>query len=51
MDRPTFSPSLLVNKDNPEQRCHSFVTDGNIQYLDDCWHDLKGKQVELPEWE
>lgn len=31
-------------------RCHSFVTDGNIQFLDDCSHALKGQTVPLPDW-
>jgi uncharacterized protein DUF6527 len=50
--KPTFSPSLLVNKheDGGYPRCHSFVTDGYIRYLDDCTHGMKGKTVELPEW-
>lgn len=30
--------------------CHSFVTDGQIQFLDDCTHALAGKTVPLPEW-
>lgn len=29
--------------------CHSFVTDGNIQFLNDCTHALVGKTVPLPE--
>lgn len=29
--------------------CHSFVTDGKIQYLSDCSHKLAGKTVELPD--
>jgi hypothetical protein len=29
--------------------CHSFVTDGRIQFLGDCTHDLKNQTVELPE--
>lgn len=28
--------------------CHSFVTDGRIQFLNDCTHALKGKTVDLP---
>lgn len=51
VNNPTFSPSLLVFKDLPEQRCHSFVTDGKIQFLSDCFHDLAGQTVELPEYE
>lgn len=30
--------------------CHSFVTDGRIQFLGDCTHALAGQTVELPEW-
>lgn len=48
-DKPTFSPSMLCNKDYPESRCHSFVTDGKIQFLSDCFHELAGQTVELPE--
>lgn len=29
--------------------CHSFVTDGRIQFLDDCTHALRGQTVDLPE--
>ena len=50
MTAPTFTPSLLCNKDLPENRCHSFVTDGRIQFLADCWHHLKGQTVEIPDW-
>lgn len=31
-------------------RCHSFVVDGKIQFLDDCTHALRGQTVDLPEW-
>lgn len=30
--------------------CHSFVTDGRIQFLGDCTHNLAGQTVDLPEW-
>lgn len=30
--------------------CHSFVTDGRIQFLGDCTHELAGQTVDLPEW-
>jgi len=30
--------------------CHSFVTDGRIQYLGDCTHALAGQTVDLPDW-
>lgn len=31
-------------------RCHSFVNDGRIQFLEDCTHALAGQTVDLPEW-
>lgn len=29
--------------------CHSFITDGKIQYLTDCTHHLAGKTIDLPD--
>jgi hypothetical protein len=46
-ERPTFTPSVLVSGDGAV--CHSFVTDGRIQFLSDCTHSLAGQTVELPE--
>ena len=51
LERPTFTPSLVVFKDDPARRCHSFVTNGSIQFLSDSHHDLKGMTVEIPEYE
>lgn len=52
LERPTFSPSLLMTYDYGEDHrryvCHSFVRDGCIQFLDDCTHPLKGQTIELP---
>ena len=31
--------------------CHSYVVDGNIQFLPDCTHALAGKTVALPDWD
>jgi hypothetical protein len=53
VDAPTFTPSILIHYqggDNP-MVCHSFVTDGRIQFLGDCTHALAGQTVELPEQE
>lgn len=50
MNKPTFSPSLLYGKDGRHQRCHIFVTDGKIQYLSDCDHELAGQIINLPEY-
>jgi hypothetical protein len=30
--------------------CHSFVIDGQIQFLGDCTHALAGQTVPLPDW-
>jgi hypothetical protein len=51
MEKPTFSPSMLVNANTPKHlkltRCHSFVRDGKIQFLSDCDHNLKGQTIDL----
>jgi hypothetical protein len=31
--------------------CHSFVTDGRIQFLNDCTHELAGQTVDIPDWD
>lgn len=38
-----------ADKPSPFQcrRCHSFVKDGQIQFLNDCTHSLAGKTVPL----
>lgn len=46
IDRPTFTPSLLCDE-HGDRRCHSFVTDGKINYLSDCHHALAGQSVEM----
>ena len=53
VNSPTFIPSILVTERWSEGRtevCHSFVTDGRIQFLGDCTHQLAGKTVDVPEW-
>ncbi|KAA3526137.1 ammonia monooxygenase [Agrobacterium vitis] len=64
VDLPTFRPSILVNwsvpsdvpeefdDENKDQKrvCHSFVTDGRIEFLGDCTHSLAGQTVDLPDW-
>jgi hypothetical protein len=58
--KPTFKPSILVRwsvpaprepDDPPDKICHSFVTDGMIQFLGDCTHALAGQTVPLPVWD
>lgn len=49
MVKPTFSPSVLTGIENfTKRRCHSFVKDGKIQYLSDCFHELKNQTVDIP---
>ena len=55
LSSPTLHPSLLVQwkegSERKEVRCHSFITDGNIQFLSDCTHHLAGQTLPLPEVE
>jgi hypothetical protein len=30
--------------------CHSYVTNGQIQFLGDCTHELAGQTVPIPPW-
>lgn len=48
LNSPTVTPSLLQNFD-PARICHSFIANGKIQFLGDCWHLLKNQTVDLPE--
>jgi Family of unknown function (DUF6527) len=61
--KPTIGGSILVHAvtlsrrdgetvetfDRPQ--CHSFVTDGRIQFLADSTHELAGQTVDMPPWE
>jgi hypothetical protein len=51
VEKPTFTPSLVVFHGDPLRQCHSYVKEGNIQFLSDCFHNLKNKTVEIPDWE
>jgi len=51
-DKPTFRPSMnwVVRNDEGKNliaKCHSWVTDGKIQFLSDCSHEMKNQTVEL----
>lgn len=54
-DKPTFTPSILSyypgENDTKLRVCHSFVTDGKILFLGDCFHNLINQTVSLPEIE
>lgn len=36
--------------DNVPVVCHTFVTDGKIQYLGDCTHALANQTIDLPDY-
>lgn len=42
--QPTLSSSVLCLAPT---RCHLFVRDGQLQYLDDCEHTLRGQVVPM----
>ena len=45
----TLSPSVLVKTPRPKgmKICHTFVRNGQIQYLNDCTHKLAGKTIPM----
>lgn len=43
----TLSPSILVTGGADDRRCHMFIRNGHIEYLNDCTHDLKGQTVPM----
>lgn len=45
-DVPTFTPSLLC-KFSSDYVCHSFITDGRINYCGDCTHGYSGQTLDL----
>lgn len=48
---PSHKPKhTKVTKAGAPILCHSYVTDGQIAFLDDCTHDLAGQTVDLPDW-
>lgn len=53
VDSPTLTPSVLVYPHDAsppfknQPRCHCFVRDGTIQFLEDCGHALAGQTVEM----
>ncbi len=48
-DRPTLSPSIRTSCTGPEINmiCHSFVRDGQIEYLTDSTHEFAGHTLPL----
>lgn len=50
VNNPTISPSLLNTNPQKYRVCHSFVENGAIRFLNDCWHKLAGQTVDLPHY-
>lgn len=54
-EKPTFQPSIRVSERGEDGQmrtaCHSFVTNGNIQFLNDSIHELAGQTVPIPDWD
>lgn len=63
LDSPGFTPSFLhtfTRFESYDDRgvgigprikriCHYILTDGQLQFQPDCWHDLKSLTVPLPD--
>ena len=51
VDKPTLRPSVLTQGTSFEKqlkyRCHSWVTEGKVQFLDDTTHELRGQTIKL----
>ena len=53
IEKPTLKPSILTQSgyfDGEKTipfRCHTFVNDGMVKFLNDCTHDNRGKDIEL----
>ena len=46
----TYAAEHPEETDIPKcQRCHTFITDGMVQFLSDCTHALAGQTLPLPE--
>lgn len=49
-----FNAELIAKGEEPCEFscgiCHTFITDGQIQYLSDCTHEYAGKTIPLPDF-
>ena len=59
-DSPSFTPSMKVQphrwnpateKHEPQGCCHFFVTNGKIEFCDDCTHEFSGQTLPMIPWE
>lgn len=56
VENPTLTPSVsrkTFERDGVTVKTinHFFVTDGNVQFLEDCTHDKKGQTLPLQEYQ
>jgi hypothetical protein len=51
-ENPTVSPSILVQHSKGEKdiRCHVFIREGKIEFLNDCTHEFAGQTVQMEEY-
>lgn len=47
-DRDTGKPVRDANGEPEKLICHTFITDGMVQFLDDCGHEFAGQTLPLP---
>lgn len=53
LEAPTLNPSILQYESGSVPRCHSYVVNGQWQFLSDCTHQLAGQTVNMvpvPDW-
>ena len=50
MTKPTANPSLSVRISDTE-KCHFWVKEGKLHFLNDCTHDLAGQTVDMEPWQ
>lgn len=48
-EKPSLKPSILsrIETSKSLEICHSFVTDGKVQFLGDCTHEFASQTLEL----
>ena len=44
-EKPTLRPSVVTWND--QERCHTWITDGQAIFLSDCTHEFAGKTLDL----
>lgn len=50
LDAPTLEPSVLTyGRSGTNDRCHSYLTGGQLRYLPDSTHSLTGQTIDLPD--